>query len=473
MATNAIIKLGLAVEAVRSVFATNKSAPLEVADTYLTTGITLDNDRFFEVLGNSVFFESYNTPAKTAKVYKECPPLNYILNQKNLQLINGKLVCHRVFENGKKTPVKDKRFTDILNYPNPIETGKQFFGRLNTILKIFKYCPVLKVYASGFEEDGVKQLWILPPHKCRITLKKNAYFPESSADQIEKFELRGDDGRYTTLDHNNIYFYTSNDANLEGGVLPESLLETYKYNINNIIKNYESRGVIMERRGALGILGPDGGDSAGATRATPDQKKELQDDYRKYGLLKDQWQVIISTIPMKFTPMSMNMRDLMLLEMAEDDIKTLCVALGFEFNLLPWGSNTAFANKNIGEKRQYQDYTIPEAENLMFQFTDCTGVDVYGYEYALDYSHVACLQADEKEKSEVRRNNVTSVSVQMSKGLITYGRAMEILGESDSTPSDMAKKFIWELPEEIQALFKVPIPADNNNSQNQNNNEPK
>lgn len=472
MATNALIKLGLAVEAVRSVFATNKAAPLEVADTYTSTGITLDNDRFFEVLGNSVFFESYNTPAKTAKVYKECPPLNYILNQKNLQLTNGKLVCNRVFENGKKTPVRNAQFTNILNYPNPIETGKQFLGRLNTILKIFKCCPVLKVYASGFEEDGVKQLWILPPHKCRITLKKNINFPESAEDQIEKFELRGDNGTYTTLDHTNIYWYTSNDANIEGGVLPDSLLETYKYNINNIIKNYESRGVIMERRGALGILSPDGKDAAGPIPANDIEKEQLQKDYRKYGLSKDQWQIIISTIPMKFTSMAMNMRDLMLLEMAEDDIKTLCVAIGFEFNLLPWGSDTAFANKNIGEKRQYQDYTIPEAENLMFQFTDCTGVDNYGYEYALDYSHVACLQADEKEKSEVRRNNVNSVSIQMSKGLITYGRAMEILGESDSTPTDMAKKFIWELPEEIQALYKVALPADNN-SQNQNNNEPK
>jgi len=467
---NAIIKLGLAIEAVRTVFATNKSAPLEVSDSYSSEGIAIANDRFFEILGNSVFFESYNTASKTAKVYKECPPLNFILNQKNLQLTNGNLVCNRVYENGKKTPVRNPQFTDIINYPNPIETGKQFLGRLNTILKIFKYCPVLKVYASGFEDEGPRQLWILPPHKCRITLKKNVSFPDSIHDLIEKFELLGNNGMYTTLDHKNIYFYTSSDVSIEGDALPESLLETYKYTINNIIKNYESRGVITERRGALGILSPDGKDAAGPIPTNNIEKTQLQNDYRKYGLSKDQWQIIISTIPMKFTPMSMNIKDLMLLELAIDDIKTLCMALGFEFNLTPWGSDTAFANKNIGEKRQYQDFTIPEAENLMFQFTDCTGVDAKGFEYSLDYSHVPCLQADEKEKAEVRRNNVNSISMQMSRGLITYGRAMEILGEADSTPADMAKKFIWELPEEIQALYKVAQPTDNNNSQNQNSN---
>lgn len=467
---NILLKAGLALEAVRQVMSTNKSAPLPVGPD--VNGISIDSTNFFEVLGSSVFFESYNTSNKTAKVYKECPPLNYILNQKNLHLTNGIFVCNRVFENGKRTPEKGKQFRKILEYPNPLETGKQFIARLNTILKLFRYCPVLKVKSAGFESDGVQELWILPPHKCKIELYQNKPFPTSNQDAIKKFELIGDNGKTTVLDKENIYFFTSQDVSIDSCILPESILEPLRYPINNIIKNYEARGVITERRGALGILSPDGRDAVGPTPTTQAQKEDLQRDYRKYGLTKDQWQIIIASVPMKFTPMSLNIRDLMLIELNEDDLMTLCAALGFKFQLLPWGSRTAFANQNIGEKSQYQNFTIPEAENLMFQFTDCTEVDLLNIEYKLDYSHIEALQADEKQKSEVRRNNVTSISMQFSKGLINYGRAMELLGESDSTKTEYAKLFIYDeaLPMEIKELYKLPI--QDNQTQNTTNEQP-
>jgi hypothetical protein len=465
--SNLALKLGLAYEAVKQAFATTKAAPMSV--TPGINGLTADSTNFFEVFGTSVFFESYNNSDQVVKAYKECAPLNYILNQKNLQFTNGKLVCEKVFDNGKRSPAS-KEFNRLLNSPNPLETGKQFLGRLNTIVKLFRYCPVLKIKAAGFESDGVQQLWILPPNKCKIKYYKNKPFPVSIADAIETFELIGDDGKTAIMPKEDIYFFTSKDCTISDILQPSSILESLKYIINNLIKNFESQGVITERRGALGILSPDAGDSAGAQHATPDQKKDLQNDYRKYGLGKDQWQIIISTIAMKFTPMTMNMRELMLLEMHEDGLKTLCMALGFKWQLTPWGGGTAFANQNIGLTAQYQDFTIPEAENIMFQFTDCTEVDLKGVEYSMDYSHVPCLQADEKEKSEVRRNNVTSISLQLTNNLITYGRAMELLGEADSTPLQYSKQFFYELPEEIRATFKQGNAGSDNNSQNQSTN---
>lgn len=461
---NIALKFGLAYEAVKQVFTASKAAPLKVADTIA------DSTNFFEVFGNSVLFKYYNTADKTVEAYKECAPLSYILNQKALQITSGKLVVEKKLSNGKLIAATDKRFEQLLKYPNPLETGSQFIARLNVILKLFRYCPVLMIKSTGFESEGPTQLWILPPHKCGIKQYKNRPRPSSIADQIEKFELIGDDGKRMPIDPNDVYWFTSQDVTIGDELLPDSILASFRYQINNLIKNYESRGVITERRGALGILSPDGGDIAGPTRATPEQKDDLQNAYRKYGLGRDQWQIIISTIAMKFTPMTMNIKDLMLLELAEDDIKTLCGALGFKFNLTPWGSETAFANQNIGEKAQYQDFTIPEADNIMFQLTDCIGADEVGHVCRLDFSHVACLQEDEKQKSEVRRNNVTSIRLQFVSGLITYGRAMELLGEGESTPNDIKDFFIWQLPEPIQAIYKIAQPADNNSNQNNNEN---
>lgn len=462
---NIALRIGLAYEAVKQSFTASKAAPLKVADTLV------DSTNFFEVYGNSVLFKYYNTADKTLEAYKECAPLNYIINQKALQISTGKLIVEKIMGNGKRIPATDKRFEQLLKYPNPLETGSQFVARVNVILKLFRFCPVLMVKSAGFETDGPTQLWILPPHKCEIKTYKNRPFPSSIADRIEKFEIIGDDGKRAPINPEDVYWFTALDVTVGDDLIPDTVLESCRYQINNLIKNYESRGVITERRGALGIIAPEGADSAGPVRATPEQKEQLQKDYRKYGLTKDQWQIIISTIPLKFTPMSMNIRDLMLLELAEDDIKTLCGALGFKFNLTPWGSETAFANQNIGEKAQYQDFTIPEAENIMFQLTDCIGADEVNHVCRLDFSHVACLQEDEKQKSEVRRNNVTSVRLQFVSGLINYGRAMELLGESGSTLSELKDLFIWQLPEEIQAIYKIAQPADNNSNQNNSNNQ--
>ena len=112
-------------------------------------------------------------------------------------------------------------------------------------------------------------------------------------------------------------------------------------------------------------------------------------------------------------PMSLNMRDLMLLETAEDDIMTLCDALGFKYQLLSRGSGTTFNNQELAQKAQYQDNIIPMADNYMSQFNDCVYAEENNVKYIIDFSHVPCMQADEKLKSEIRKNNVGSVSLQL------------------------------------------------------------
>ena len=61
------------------------------------------------------------------------------------------------------------------------------------------------------------------------------------------------------------------------------------------------------------------------------------------------------------------------------------------------------------------------------------------------------MMADEKLKSEIRKNNVGSLSLQLKNNLITYGRAMEILEEE--APTELAPLYFYQLPPEIQATF--------------------
>lgn len=419
----------------------DKTAPANV-------GYNFFDESRIELIGGRIVFETFDTKDKVIKSYKECPPLSYILNTKAQEFCNGKITCVNPSSNKEKRGEVGKQYTDLLKYPNPLQTDLHFRSQVSIYTQLFGYCPVLRVKPEGM--SIVSQLWVLPPQCLRMKLTKTYLFAESIYDMIESVEFTYN-GKITQIRKEDIYFFTDTTTTIDDLMFPMSRLSALKYPINNLIKNYESRGTIIEKRGALGILSPDSGDSAGAQRATPEQKEELQKDYKRYGLLKDQWQIIVSTISMKFTPMSLNMRDLMLIETAEDDIMTLCDALGFKYQLLSRGSGTTFNNQELAQKAQYQDNIIPMADNYMSQFNDCVYAEENNVKYIIDFSHVPCMQADEKLKSEIRKNNVSSLSLQLKNNLITYGRAMEILEEE--APTELAPLYFYQLPPEIQATF--------------------
>lgn len=423
---------------------TIKTAPANVG--YPTFSPNLD----VSIIGGRIVFEAYDSEKKIIKSFNECPPLSYILNSKSQQFCQGKISVINPNTSKEKKGDVGKEWTRLYKMPNALQTDKQFRSMVTIYTTLFGYCPVLRVKPDSM--DVVSQLWILPPQYLNIKTNKRYLFVESMFDMIDSIEFENN-GYKTPINKDDVYFFTDTTCTIDNLLLPTSRLTSLKYPIGNLIKNYESRGTIMEKRGAIGILSPDGADVGGAQRATPDMTEQLQKDYKRYGLLKDQWQLIISAISMKFTPMSLNIAELQLEEMANDDIMTLCDALGYKWQLLARGSESTFSNQVIAEKAQYQDNIIPMADNYMEQWNDCTFALENKVEYVIDFSHVACLQADEKVKSEVRKNNVSSVSLQLTNNLITYGRAMEILDEE--SPTELAALYFYQLPIEIQSTFSI------------------
>jgi len=423
---------------------TVKTTPANVG--YPTFAPNLD----VSIIGGRVVFDYYDSEKRIIKAYNECPPLSYILNSKSQQFCQGKISVINPSTSKEKKGDVGKEWTRLYKQPNPLQTDKQFRSQVALYTTLFGYCPVLKVKPEAM--DVVSQLWILPPQFLNIKTNSQYLFVEDMKQMIVNIEFEYK-GIKTQIDKEDVYFFTDTTCTTDNLLLPTSRIESLRYPIGNLIKNYESRGTIMEKRGAIGILSPDGSDVGGAQRATPDMSEQLQNDYKRYGLLKDQWQLIISAISMKFTPMSLNLRELMLEEMANDDIMTLCDALGYKWQLLARGSESTFSNQQIAEKAQYQDNVIPMADNYMEQWNDCVNALENRVEYVIDFSHVACLQADEKVKSEVRKNNVSSISLQLTNNLITYGRAMEILEEE--APTELANLYFYQLPIEIQATFNT------------------
>lgn len=458
---NLLIKAGMAVDAITTIF--KGANTVNVPPPNSVGPIIADSTNFFQVFGGSVFFEMINGNS-TSRFYRECPPLSYILNTKAQMLLNGKVIC--VDDKGEEVKGKQATlFNKILKCPNPLQTHRQFEAQSATYADLYGWCFWLKIKSPI--QDVPTEIYCLSPQYLEVTRKVGvSIFVENVMDLVDTIYFNYN-GTRTKIEKEDVYLYTGDTTTIDDMLYPCSKLHGSKYIINNLIKNYESRGVIFDRRGAEGILSPEN-DSMGQVRATPDIKKELQEDYAKYGLLRDQMRIMIATISLKWTPMTMSIKDMQLLEMAEDDIKTLCDTLSLKYPILSRGSQSTFNNVKEATIAQYQDTTIPQGNNYVEQLTDVMGAVQFSCKYIVDFSHVPALQANQKEKSEVRKNNVQAIRMQFMSNLITYGRALEVLEEEHMVTD--ADKYFYQMPIEFQTSYKNQT-NEQNTSGNQANNQ--
>ena len=190
---------------------------------------------------------------------------------------------------------------------------------------------------------------------------------------------------------------------------------------NNLIKIYESMGTLAEKFGAIGILSDNSSKDVGSMPMTKEQKELLQADYKKYGLLKDQWQVIITTASLSYLNMAMPVRDLMLLESEASYVKTIADAFQYPSVLLSSGDGkgTTYSNQEGAERKLYQDTIVPEADNYSEQLNDFLGTEAFGVKIDYDYEWLPVLQMDAKLRAQVRREMGLAVIYEFMNGVIT------------------------------------------------------
>jgi hypothetical protein len=145
------------------------------------------------------------------------------------------------------------------------------------------------------------------------------------------------------------------------------------------------------------------------------------------------------------------MKELMLDESIVADVKELCNAFAFPYILLSQGSETTFNNQDAASVLLYQNSVIPDANNYIEQFNDMLDTEMVGVIYTIDFSHLSCFSHDEKQKSETKKILVEAIVQQFTSNLITYKRALELLGE----PFDKAPElYFYQLPNEFQNSIK-------------------
>lgn len=405
----------------------------------IATGATPD---FFEQHGNSFFYFKYSGLPSAQHAYECCPPVNAIINRKAQAYINGKtwvLNTQGKAKGKEATSAEAKKLQILFKKPNPLQSWKQFEAQGYIYQQLFGYNIVLPIKPVGFRDNiDATALWNIPPSMVDIE-ETNKLFYQSDTQGIIKEIVLNYKGTRTILKIEDIYIMKDFTPSFCSLILPESRIHSLELPINNIIGAYESRNVLINYRGALGILSQDPGSGQyGAIPMTDDQKDLLQQDFRRYGLKNHQWQFIITSASLKWQQMGVGTKDLMLFEEIEADTMAICDSYNYPYQLMSSAKGTTFSNLKEGKQLLYQDAIMPEAESVYEQWNQFFGTDQYNLAIDKDFSHIAVLQEDKVQAATARKMMDDAMKLEFESGLITIDDWLEKLGE-DPLPNGLGQ----------------------------------
>lgn len=376
-----------------------------------------------------VCFYDLNNEKQFLNAYNLCSPLKSIIGKRAKAFNNSKIEFIKDSNgNYAKGQYVDEIYK-LINKPNALQTGKQFFTQQNTYIDIFGYCPVLKVKPVGFNQPS--SLWNIPPYLIDELEFTGKWLKQKNIKEIYKKLTISWNGDYSELDLNDVYFVyddgigTDLDTNL---TIPDSRLIGLEYPVSNIVASYKSRNTLITKRGAIGILTNDSKDQAGTIPLPSGEKDNLQIDFSQYGLTGQPKQVIISDAALKWQQMGFSTKDLLLFEEIEDDISRICDSYGYPIELISSTKQTSYENKRQAKKGFYRDTIIPEAESRIEQNSAGIMDADKGISIKVDFSDIDVIQEEAKDKAEARKMLNDALAIEYEQGLITKNMWLIELG---------------------------------------------
>lgn len=394
-------------------------------------------------IGGSYFYPlSANVwkDVKCLEAFATIPELNAIINILARAHSNARYkVVNSV---GKEKP--NDSINKLLKKPNYFQSQKEFIYQSELFHNIFgnEYLYTLTRIGgtpnvTAIPELGTQAMFTLPPNLVRAQyLDERPFFDFQGGNDMPtiKYEYNNN-GTWKDLRSELIVHLTDNRVDvkkmnakdlLEG----ETKIKALTVNLNNIKMAYETRGVILKHRGAMGILSNTTLDVSGTVPVNPDEIERINKEYmNNYGGLEGQSGIIITSSALKWQQMAVNPDKLGLFQETEEDTNKCLDAYGVPMELLTRSKGGAtFENQKQARKGMYQETVMPKAEERAQALNDQLMQDS-NFTIIPDFSHLPIFQDDIKHRAEAINAMVNYLSVLLQDGQITNDEYREELAK--------------------------------------------
>ena len=344
------------------------------------------------------------------EAYEKGAVLSSAINKRAQYFGNSKVYVMDSSGNEPNTP-QAKEIRQLLSKPNKLSSWRQMYVTTEVYRMLYGYCVWIRL--SAYEGAIPSALYIVRPDQIDIVPDNNrAFIGRNEAVRIrvggEVTNLKLSDliifnDIKTGFDTNNPFFAQSRMT---------ALMEETR--LGAVISDAEL--AIIRNRGALGILTKDIKDSSSAG-VFEDDKENIQEAYKRYGITADQWNVIITSTSLKWQGMSQPLKDLMLIELEEQTAKKICGVFDVPYELLPMSGQSTYNNRKESKKELYQDVAIPTSEGDAALLTDSICGNT-GLHIELDYSDVPVFQEDMNNRAQAAATMITGLNAAAEAGNI-------------------------------------------------------
>lgn len=355
-------------------------------------------------------------------IYITTPQLYAVIQRRGYLLASGVWKHYKSDRLGNVIELTDSPVVKLLENPNPLVNGNDHIRQWNENKCVYgnNYEYILRGLPTSFP----KGLTNLPAAQMQINVSGKWYAQTTIDGIITGYEyLDGSGVKFNTNEINQTRYVSSKNP-----VKGESPMTSLFMPISNIRGAYGFRNVIINRKGALGILSNQSKDQSGSIPLTEKERQRLNDEYQRlYGIEEGQMHTIMTNTSLTWQPMTFPTKDLMLFEEINDDFLTIIDAYGLNANIFSRQTGSTYENLAEGIKQAYQSTIIPEAEELAMNRSQLFGLIQKGEWLELDYSHISVLQENEKEKAEVLEKKANAMKTLSELGVYSIDDLKQII----------------------------------------------
>ena len=320
----------------------------------------------------------------------------------------------------KDGDLQENEMSKLINNPHFLQGGYEFHESLYKNLILFDRFHVLKIQTTE-----IHKLILLPTPNVKIVPADDFDIRKGldEKDFIKHYRLEFN-GKFYIIDTNDVWTFTSGSllGGTDGYLYPDKKLVSLNKPISNIEVSQKSRNQLMKGLGSVGMITPEEKDTAGSIPLNEGDVKELQEEFLNYNLADGAYKYLISKSALKWTPMTLPVKDFMFFEGMESDTDTICDVLNYP-SILMASSQKDSKYSNIEQAREllYTDKIIPDALKIDNSFNVNFAKYLKGDYLKTSYGHLDIFQKDQKttaETNKINSNILASINKQIFEKII-------------------------------------------------------
>lgn len=335
-------------------------------------------------------------------LYYEIPELHAVINRYAKMVASANPMI--VNDKGERIKPNGNNIFGLIDRPNAMQS----WGTMIYMTAVNKCVTNNALIYAPMGSFGAKQMLPLSFNNVKIVPTGKNLISVDMGSFIEKFQIPTSvvDTYKDFYPQDVIYLTEPDGINLFN---TKSKIDSLRYPISNLKKQYEKRNVLLANLFSLGILSSDNKDGISAMPLEPKDIKQIREDLKA----RHSGEIVVTDKPLKFDPMTFPTKDLMLFEEMTADKIAIIDEYGLNQHMFgqgEGGKGSTFSNVEMGERQAYNSTIIPDTQIMYDEFTKQLGLDKQGMYLVPDFSHISVLKADEKKDAESLLKRAEAVS---------------------------------------------------------------